>query len=76
MPNPADPNAFAAPLAEMEAHIKDAEARGEDVPSQAYVLVAKLRELIAALEELDGTIGPGAQASGEAAPPDTGSKES
>lgn len=58
MTNPADPNSFAKPLAEMEAHIKDAEARGEDVPSQAYLLVARLRELINALQELDGSLKP------------------
>ena len=58
MSNPADPNAFAAPLAEMEAHIRDAEARGEQLPPQAYALVAKLRDLIAALQELNGSLGP------------------
>ena len=58
MTSPADPGAFAKSLAEMEAHIKDAEARGEDVPSQAYLLVARLRELINALQELDGSLKP------------------
>ena len=58
MSNPADPDAFAAPLAEMEAHIKNAEARGEQLPPQAYALVAKLRELITALQELNGTLAP------------------
>jgi len=58
MSNPADPNAFARSLTEMEAHIHDAEARGEEVPSQAYLLVARLRELIQALEELDGSLKP------------------
>jgi hypothetical protein len=66
MTNPADPGAFARSLAEMEAHINDAEARGEDVPSQAYLLVARLRELINALQELDGSL-----KSPEAPKPDT-----
>lgn len=57
MPTPADPNAFAGPLAEMEAHIKEAEARGEQLPPQAYALLAKLRELVEALKELSGTLG-------------------
>ena len=61
MSNPADPDAFSAPLAEMEAHIKEAESRGEQLPPQAYALVAKLRELISALQELNGTLGPAAE---------------
>ena len=62
MPTPADPNAFARPLAEMEAHIKDAEARGEQLPPQAYALLAKLRELVDALTELSGALGEPARA--------------
>ena len=72
MTNPADPHAVAKPLAEMEAHIKAAEARGEDVPSQAYVLVARLRELITALEELNGSLRPADGADGESGDPTRG----
>ena len=70
MSTPTDPNPFVKPLAEIEAHVSDAEARGEQLPPQAYALLAKLRELVAALRDLDGVLAePPADSAGTPTPP-------
>ncbi len=40
------------PVAELEAFIAQTEARGEHVPPEARVMLARLRELMAALQGL------------------------
>lgn len=57
-----DPRSFADPLVQLEAEIAAAEARGEPLPEQAYLMLAKLRELMDALRALDATLGPAAGA--------------
>ena len=49
-----DPNAPAGsdPVAELEAFIARTEAAGEPVPPEAHTMLARLRELVAALEKL------------------------
>jgi hypothetical protein len=50
---------FAGPLAAMEAEIAAAEARGEPVMPQAHAMVARLRELMQALDGLNASLGTG-----------------
>jgi hypothetical protein len=50
---PADNNPLGAdPVAELEAYIAETEARGEPVPPEAYIMLQRLRELMAALRGL------------------------
>ena len=53
---------FAGPLAAMEAEIAAAEQRGDPVMPQAYAMVARLRELMSALDGLNASLGPDASA--------------
>jgi hypothetical protein len=57
-----DPRSLTDPMAQLEAEIAAAEQRGEPLPEQAYLMLAKLRELMDALRGLDETLGrPAAQ---------------
>ena len=61
MPQPArpdEPSDLAGPVAELEAFIAQAEARGEPVPPEARVMLARLHELVAALRGLTDSLGP------------------
>ena len=70
MTNPPDPSAFTGPLRQMEDHIGALEARGEEVPAEAYALVARLRELVTALQDLTATLPKAAEEPGRPlAPP-------
>ena len=62
---------FAGPLAAMEAEIAASESRGEPVMPQAYAMVAKLRELMQALDGLEASLGtPPAAPHPDGPPPD------
>ena len=52
--SPAD---LTGPVAELEAFIAQTEARGEPVPPEARVMLARLRELVAALRDLTDSFG-------------------
>lgn len=56
MPAP-DDRILQDPLAQLEAEIAAAEARGEPLPPQAYEMLAKLRELMGALRNLNESFG-------------------
>jgi hypothetical protein len=43
-------------VAELEAFIAEAEARGETVPAEAHMMLARLRELMAALRGLTSSL--------------------
>lgn len=59
MSTPADGfNAFDEQASRLEAHIADAERRGDPVPEEARAMLASLRELTKALEGLRGSIEP------------------
>lgn len=58
MNQPPDPRSLIDPMAQLEAEIEAAEARGEPLPEQAYLMLAKLRELMEALRGLDASLGP------------------
>lgn len=63
-----DPRSLTDPMAQLEAEIAAAEQRGEPLPEQAYLMLAKLRELMDALRGLDETLGR----PGDATPPAAG----
>jgi hypothetical protein len=44
------------PVAELEKFIADTEARGESVPAEAHAMLARLRELVAALKGLTDSL--------------------
>jgi hypothetical protein len=49
------------PIAELEAFITEAEARGEAVPPEARMMLDRLRELMAALQGLTASLGERAE---------------
>lgn len=51
-PEHKDPKLPGDPVAELEAFIADAEARGEPVPAEAHMMLDRLRELMTALQGL------------------------
>jgi hypothetical protein len=65
--------AFAESLAQLDAEIAAAEAVGNDVPAEARLMAARLRDLVAALGELTSSLEPTTQSdtppSGGAPPP-------
>jgi hypothetical protein len=55
-PDGRDPPAGADPVAELEAFIAETEKRGEPVPPEARAMLARLRELMAALHGLTASL--------------------
>ena len=47
---------LAAQMQRLEAYVADAQARGEEVPPEAVLMIARMRELIGALDDLTKSI--------------------
>ncbi|MFL5580029.1 MAG: hypothetical protein ACJ8AO_06630 [Gemmatimonadaceae bacterium] len=47
---------LAAQMRRLEAYVADAHSRGEEVPREASLMIARLRELIGALDDLTKSI--------------------
>jgi len=62
-----DLEAFGAHARELEARIAEAERTGADVPAEARMMLASLRDLAAAVEGLRGTLGGSQTAPGDGA---------
>ncbi len=76
MTGPRDDNPLGAdPVAELEAYIAQAEARGEPVPPEARVMLARLRELMAALRGLSASFEERAEHGERTSPPPKRSEE-
>ncbi|MFN2567703.1 MAG: hypothetical protein ABR499_22135 [Gemmatimonadaceae bacterium] len=58
-PDPSEP--LADPVAELEEFIADTERRGEPVPPEARMMLARLRELMSALHGLTASFDERAQ---------------
>ncbi len=70
MTEPTDDNALGAdPIAELEAYIAQREARGEPVPPEAHLMLARLRELMAALRGLTASFDERAEPGERTSPP-------
>ncbi len=63
------------PVAELEAYIAQTEARGESVPPEARVMLARLRELMAALRGLTESLGDRAEPGERTSPPNRSQEE-
>jgi hypothetical protein len=61
MKEPPGASAFADSLAQLEAQIAAADARGESIPPEARQMAEKLRELVNALGDLTSTLTPSVQ---------------
>jgi hypothetical protein len=70
--NERDPPAGSDPVAELEAFIAQTEARGEPVPPEARVMLARLRELMAALQGLTASFDERAEQPPSTGPDDKG----
>lgn len=58
---PADPRAgLAAQLQQLEDYVAKAEADGEELPPEALEMIARLREIVRALDALTSSIAGGA----------------
>ena len=52
---------LAVQMERLEAYVADARARGEEIPPEAALMIARLRELIGALDDLTQSIKRGGQ---------------
>jgi hypothetical protein len=59
----------ADPVAELEAYIAQTEARGEPVPAEARLMLARLRELMDALRSLTASLDERAEPGERTSPP-------
>jgi hypothetical protein len=76
MTGPADNNPLGAdPVAELEAYIAEAEARGEPVPPEARVMLERLRELMTALRGLTASFDERAEPGERTSPPARSAEE-
>ena len=58
---PADPRAgLAAQLQQLEDYVARAEAAGDELPPEALEMIARLRDIVRALDALASSIGGGA----------------
>jgi hypothetical protein len=48
---------LAEQMQRLQAYVADAHARGEDVPPEADMMIARLKELVGALDDLTTSIG-------------------
>jgi len=47
---------LAAQMQRLEAYVADAQARGDEVPPEAVLMIARMKELIGALDDLTKSI--------------------
>ena len=49
---------LAEQMQRLQAYVADAHARGEDVPPEADMMIARLKELVGALDDLTSSLKP------------------